>query len=127
MTWLYNNEPITEVPEGMLGFVYIITNNNNGKQYVGKKHFWSRRKKKTVESGWRKYYSSSPSLKKDLEEYEHKNFDREILHMCRSRAECSYWELHEQVSRQVLLKPDEYYNEWIMTKVHRKHLMEDKK
>ena len=32
MTWLYNDEPVDEIPEGVVGFVYLITNITNGKK-----------------------------------------------------------------------------------------------
>ena len=38
MTWKYNNQDFTEVPKGMEGFVYLITNLTNDKKYIGKKH-----------------------------------------------------------------------------------------
>ena len=40
MTWLYNKEPITEIPEGAIGFVYLITNQATGMKYIGKKNFY---------------------------------------------------------------------------------------
>jgi len=72
MDWLYKDK-IFETPEknSFEGFVYIIENLTNNKLYIGKKHFWSRRKNKktgrreTKESDWRDYYGSSDELKKD--------------------------------------------------------------
>jgi hypothetical protein len=37
MTWIYEKEPLTEIPEGAIGFVYLITNQANGMKYIGKK------------------------------------------------------------------------------------------
>ena len=42
--WLYNNEPFLEPGENY-GFVYIITNNTNGRKYIGKKFFWTSKRK----------------------------------------------------------------------------------
>ena len=33
MTWQYNKEDFTDVPKGMEGFVYVITNLTNNKKY----------------------------------------------------------------------------------------------
>ena len=74
MTWKYNNEDFTEIPSGMEGFVYLITNLTNNRKYIGKKHFWSRQKDKKTgrrvkkESDWKKYYGSCDELKKDVKE-----------------------------------------------------------
>ena len=35
--WIYDNNPIKELPEDCIGFVYLITNNTNGRMYIGKK------------------------------------------------------------------------------------------
>lgn len=40
--WIYNGKEVTEdVMEGNLGFVYLITNLQTGKKYVGKKSEFS--------------------------------------------------------------------------------------
>ena len=39
MSWIYNNEIFEEVDPKYFGFVYIITNKLNNKQYIGKKQF----------------------------------------------------------------------------------------
>ncbi len=60
--WYFNNQEFTEVPKGMEGFVYLITNTTNNKKYIGKKNFWERRKdpktgrRKTKESNWQKWF-----------------------------------------------------------------------
>ena len=35
--WYYNDEPVDELPEGTVGFVYLITNLTNNRKYIGKK------------------------------------------------------------------------------------------
>ena len=35
--WLYNNEPITLIEDGVIGFIYLITQISTGKKYIGKK------------------------------------------------------------------------------------------
>ena len=37
MTWLYENTLIESLPEDCVGFVYLITNKQSGRQYIGKK------------------------------------------------------------------------------------------
>jgi hypothetical protein len=37
MTWLHESQEITEIPEEYAGFVYLITNKQTGRMYVGKK------------------------------------------------------------------------------------------
>ena len=37
MTWLYKNKEVIEIPESIIGFVYLITNTTNNRKYIGKK------------------------------------------------------------------------------------------
>ncbi len=115
MTWQYNDEDFTEIPEGMEGFVYLITNLTNDRKYVGKKHFWSRQKdkktgrRKKKESDWKSYFGSCEELNNDVKELGKDNFLREILYICKHKKSMSYYETYEQFKRDVLLD-DEYYN-----------------
>ena len=132
-SWTYEGQPFTSDMIGeYFGFVYLITNLDNDKMYVGKKWFWSTRKlpplkgktrKRRVqkESDWQKYYGSSDEVKLLVEQHGEDNFDREILRLCKTKGECSYYELVEQVDREVLLR-DNYYNSFIGVKIHSKHL-----
>ncbi len=115
MTWKYNDEDFTEIPEGMEGFVYLITNLTNDRKYIGKKHFWSRQKdkktgrRKKKESDWKNYFGSCDELIKDVKEIGKEKFLREILYICPHKKTMSYYETYEQFKRDVLLT-DEYYN-----------------
>ena len=40
MTWTHSNKLFEETPEEYQGFVYLITELDTGKMYVGKKFFW---------------------------------------------------------------------------------------
>lgn len=128
--WLYNGEVYDAPDEQYYGFVYIITNKTTKKQYIGKKLFWFKKtkilKKKKVrylaESDWKTYFGSSPALNADVVATSEDNFKREILHLCKSKGECSYMEAKEQFDRRVLFSPDEYYNDWIICRIHKKHL-----
>ena len=132
MTWLYQNTPVETLPEECVGFVYLITNIENGRKYIGKKFFWrkkilpitktrKRRKHTQVESDWRSYYGSSEELNSDIEKYGKDNFRREILHICKTKGECGYLEAKEQFVRDALLT-DEYYNTWIQVRVRKNHI-----
>ena len=138
MTWLYESQEITAIPEEYAGFVYLITNKLTGRMYVGKKlsklqkttykiiklKNGKKRRKKIkgkIDSDWQTYYGSSPELTKDIELLGSENFSREILYYCRSKAECSYIEAREQFSRRVL-ESDEYYNGHIQVRVHGSHI-----
>ena len=115
MTWKYNSVDFTDVPKGMEGFVYIITNIVNDKKYIGKKHFWTRQKdrktgrRKTKESDWIDYWGSCDQLKEDVKELGKDKFLREILYLCPHKKSMSYYETYEQFNRNVLLS-EEYYN-----------------
>ena len=37
MVWLYESQPVDQLPEECVGFVYLITNNLTGRKYIGKK------------------------------------------------------------------------------------------
>lgn len=138
MSWLFESQTITELPEDCVGFVYIITNQLTGRQYIGKKLAKFKRtryqtvklkngKKKRkkirgkVDSDWQTYYGSSPELTKDVIELGIENFSREILYYCKSKAECSYIEAREQFARRVL-ESDDYYNGHIQVRVHGSHI-----
>lgn len=134
--WIYKGTVFTsDMIEDNYGFVYIITNIENGRQYIGKKFFYSKKSKvvknktnsgKTkrrfkTESDWKDYFGSSESLKEDVDAKGRGKFVREIIHLCKSKGECSYYEAKEQFERSVLLD-DNYYNSWIQCKIHRSHL-----
>lgn len=109
--------------------MYLITDTVTQKKYVGKKLFWNKKtkivnkkkKRAVVESDWKRYYGSNLELIAEIDKNGVQRFKREILHLCKSKGECNYWEAHEQFKRAVLLD-DCYYNSWIMVKVHRSHL-----
>ena len=130
--WYYNEEAFEETPEEYQGFVYMITELDTGKKYIGKKFFWKpkilpktktrkRRIKTRVESDWRKYYGSSVEVKSLVEEKGVDNYKRDILYLCRTKGECSYYEAKLQFQYDVLLS-DDFYNEFIGCKIHSKHI-----
>lgn len=132
MDWLYNGVVFEEPSENDYGFVYKITNLTNNKMYIGKKLFWfkktkmlkGKKKRYLAASDWKSYYGSSISLKKDIDLLSVDLFKREIIMLCRSKGECSYYEAKAQFDASVLLNPELYYNDWIICRVHRKHIYE---
>ena len=99
MQWTYKNQPVTELPEDCVGFVYQITCTVNGRMYIGKKlarfktlrykmHTQKNGKKVrkrirgAVPSDWQDYYGSSDALNQDIERYGKDKFHREILFYC---------------------------------------------
>lgn len=115
MTWLYQKKEFTEVPKNMEGFVYLITNLENGKKYIGKKNFWTRQKdrktgrRKKKESSWGNYWGSCDELKEDVKNLGEEKFLREILYLCPHKKSMSFYETMEQFKRDVILRED-YYN-----------------
>lgn len=131
--WTYDGEPVTELPEDCIGFVYLITNTITGRKYIGKKLARFKRsrpplkgrknkRRYTVESDWQTYYGSNDELNKDVQELGSEKFTREILYYCKTKAECSYIEAREQFERKVL-ESNDYYNGIIQIKVHGNHIL----
>ena len=126
--WFYNGEYFDTIGD-YVGFVYLITNQTNGKKYIGKKNFYftktrtikGKRKRSKVESDWQDYYGSNKELQADVELLGKENFKREILKLCKSKGEFGYYEAKYQFENNVL-EEDNWYNTWIMVRVHKKHL-----
>ena len=130
LEWVYNGNEFTENEiDNYIGFVYIIVNTVTNRKYVGKKLFWSsktkqvnkKKKRYKVPSDWQDYYGSNDVLKKDIETIGKENFTRTIIHLCKSKGECSYLEAKEQFVRNVI-ESDEFYNTWIMVRVRNSHI-----
>ena len=132
--WLYNNNVFDETPEEYQGFVYMITELDTNMKYIGKKFFWKpkvlpitkkrkRRVRTRVESDWRKYFSSSKQIQLLVEEKGEENFKREILHLCKTKGECAYWEAKLQFEYDVLLR-DDFHNGIIQCRINASHLKE---
>lgn len=131
MTWTYQKEVFNEeLIQDHIGFVYIITNLSNNRKYVGKKFFTKaaskqvkgKKKKIRVKSDWDSYFGSNEELKEEVKQLGAENFNREIIHLCKTKAECSYRESYEIFIRDALLK-EEYYNSWISCRIHKKHVI----
>tara|TARA_X000001316_G_C921979_1_gene36669 strand:- start:682 stop:1083 length:402 start_codon:yes stop_codon:yes gene_type:complete len=130
--WLYENREYNETPEEYQGFVYEIEELSTGKKYIGKKNFWrpkilpknskrTRRVRTRVESDWKKYFGSNKEVQALVESNGIENYKREILRLCKTKGEMSYYEAKLQFENDVLLS-DQYYNEFIGCKIHSKHI-----
>ena len=106
-----------EVP---FGFIYRITCLCNSKQYIGKKQCKTILKRKPLkgkrnkrheerETDWKTYTSSSRELNEDITTYGKSNFKFEIIRICESKFELSYFETKLQFEEEVLFRED-FYN-----------------
>jgi hypothetical protein len=118
--WIYRGEIFDEkLVDKYDSFVYIITYDD--KKYLGKKTFWFMRKKpgakrrSRMPSDWKTYYGSSEVMKKLVKENLPDLFRREILHLCITKGESTYYETREQFCRDVLVDPS-YINDNILGK-----------
>ena len=153
-TWTYQGQLITNIddmPEGSYGFIYKVIHKPSGKKYIGKKVLYFERNKRLgkralealreerakkgikgrvplkqkviKESDWKDYHGSNEQVKQLRESG--KLFKRRILHLCRTKGECSYYEAKLQFENDVLLR-DDYYNEFIGCKIHSKFIKDMK-
>jgi len=123
---------IPEDLEPYQGFVYCITNLTNDKKYIGKKFFWRDKKLKPlkgkknkrhfrVETDWRNYWGSCTSLIEDIKILGKDKFKREMLGFCPNKFDCAYFELKEQMNRNVLFD-NNYYNEIINVRLRKRQV-----
>jgi hypothetical protein len=136
--WTHQGVIVDELPDDCVGYVYLITNQLDGRKYIGKKLAQfskttyktvklkngtkkKKRIKSKIASDWKDYYGSSTELTNDINKLGKENFTREILYYCKSKAETSYFEAREQFDRKVL-ESNEYYNGQISVRVHGSHI-----
>lgn len=133
MTWYFHNttdEFKEEHIQDYVGFVYCITHLKTGKKYIGKKLFTKaktkqvkgKKKKSRVSSDWMTYWGSNTELQEDVKRLGENEFVREILYLCKKKAEMTYYETYEIFVRHALLS-ENYYNGWIMARVRKDHLI----
>ena len=130
--WRYNERVFDSCDIGdNFGFVYLITNKSNQRQYIGRKYFWSFRKppgkkrKVKQESDWKKYYGSCPELKEDIKKYGKETFSRVILSLHTTKGLCNYEETKQLFLNNVLSESLDngvpaYYNSNILGRYMRK-------
>jgi hypothetical protein len=134
--WKYQGKSFeSEDIQDNFGFVYLITNKINSKQYIGRKYFWQFRtpkgKKRKVksESDWKKYYGSCPELKEDIIKYGRENFVRVILSIHQTKGKTNYEETRQLFVNNVLTESLDngepaFYNNNIMSRYFRKDYYE---
>ena len=130
--WIYEGEPFTTDDIGdQFGFVYRITNLQTGKQYIGRKYFWQKRKPRggkrrvTTESDWKRYYGSSEELKGDRKLLGNTCFKREIISIHESPGKVNFEETRQLFLNNVLTEgltdgTPAYYNSNILGRYYRK-------
>jgi hypothetical protein len=110
-------------------FIYEIHNIKENKYYIGKKQCFSKIKRKPLkgkkrnridfkESDWKFYTSSSEKVNEDILRLGKENFTFTIIKTCGSKWELAYFEIKEQILRDVLFKL-EYYNGIINVRIGR--------
>lgn len=128
--WLFDGREFTDEMIGKhLGFVYIITDLDNGRRYVGQKLFWTpktkmvngKKKRIKVISDYKDYFGSNEELKERVRLLGGERFKREILYVCMTKGTMNYLELREQIDRRVM-ESTEYYNSFCGGKIHKKHV-----
>ena len=87
--WTWRGEPLTEAPDDAHGFIYLISVDD--KTYVGRKNFRIRRGRKSSQSNWRRYTSSSPVVNRMIKDGG--SVHRRILCLCSSQSELNLMEL----------------------------------
>lgn len=118
-------ENVPEDIEDWYGFVYMIINKQTNQKYIGRKYFHSYKKgKRSKESDWATYTSSSKELNDAIKNEGLDNFAFIILAVFKTRQEVNYAEVEEQITRNVLKTrlesgEFEYYNQNIMSKFFR--------
>ena len=135
--WIFGGSPfLSENIDGMYGFVYRITNLQSGKQYIGRKYFWQKRKPKggkrrvTSESDWKRYYGSCPELKEDIKLFGKNSFSREILSVHPTPGKVNFEETKQLFINNVLTEALDngspaYYNSNILGRYYRKDYFHD--
>ena len=132
---------IQDFPEGTVGFIYKVTNIVNNKFYIGRKVLfnntnkaltkkeiaeWDKpgrvpRKRKVVkESDWLSYHGSNKVLNQERKELGDSIFTREILQLCFSKKQLTYYEVYWQMHYKVL--HIDSYNDNIQGRFYRKDL-----
>ena len=130
--WIYNGELFdSDHIQDYFGFVYHIHCNPTGRNYIGRKYFWSFRKprgksrKVKAESDWKKYYGSSDELKADINIWGKASCDRRILSLHKTKGQCNFEETKQLFLNNVLTEAltdgtPAYYNSNILGRYMRK-------
>ena len=121
----YGKEDIFVPNLDKFGFVYLITNLQNGKGYVGCKQYLMYSRMKERKSDWKIYIGSSKWLMQDIKKIGKEHFKFEIIAEYKNRRSLRYYELYYQMKFNVLSSTFEgtdepaYYNSRVGGKFYR--------
>ena len=147
MNWELKGKEITSIkqfPEGAVGFIYILTF-SDGKRYIGRKNLYTVRKKPLCkkalaqikdkrlkkyeiikkESDWNKYYSSNKIIKDKMKSGDLEIESREIIKVCFTEKQMTYFETQTLFCYGVLEYPEQYYNDNILGKFYKKDVINE--
>lgn len=142
MNWRYKAaeiDDISQVPEGAIGFIYRIVD-ENGKDYVGQKQLYTRRKRKfgkkeiaaitdkrkkhfeyvVKESDWITYTGSNKDLNGNIKKG--LGYTKSIIQFVSSKKQLSYYEVKEMMVRGVIEPGNNSYNGNISGKYYERDL-----
>ena len=120
-------------PNQYEGYIYMTTNLETGRSYIGKKNFFHKnnvklgkkelaalpitrgRTKQTKlvvkSSDWKTYYGSSQEIKEDLKKYPKDKFVRVLLKLCKNKKSLTYYENKYLFQYGVLEDPKKWIND----------------
>ena len=130
--WTYEGTAFTSSNiNDFFGFVYRITNLQNGRKYIGRKYFTQCRKPRgakrrvSSESDWKAYYGSSKELSEDRKCLGNTCFKREIISLHTTKGQVNFEETKQLFLHNVLTETVDgmnplYYNSNILGRYMRK-------
>lgn len=132
-------------PDLYEGYIYMTTNLETNRAYIGKKNFrhttnvklgkkelaalpvarGKKPSKKQVikESDWKTYYGSAQEIKDDLKKYSPDKFIRSVLRLCKTKKELTYYECKYLFQYGVIEPGSKYINDNILGKFYSKDLI----
>lgn len=139
MTWQKEGENVTTPPRDAIGFVYSIMF-SNGMKYIGKKNFYSKRKRKfgkkeaalvtdkrkklyeivTKESNWKTYTSSNIEVKKLIDSG--LKYSKRIVCYAYTPKELTFLEVKWMFNLGVLSPYGDWLNDNILGKFFKKEI-----
>jgi hypothetical protein len=137
------DDPTFDINE-YYGYVYMTTNLENGRQYIGKKIFKNTNNKKlgkkelaalptqrgrtpskkkvVTESNWKTYYGSADEVKEWTKHTSPEKLQRVVLRLCKSSKELTYYETKYLFEYDVLSDDKRWVNSNILGKFFPKDL-----
>jgi hypothetical protein len=132
-------------PSQYEGYIYMTTNLETSRSYIGKKNFFHKTNKKLSKkevialpvtrgrtkqtklvikpSDWKTYYGSAQEIKENLKNYPKDKFVRVILKLCKSKKELTYYENKYLFQYGVLEDSTKWINDNIQGRFFTKDLM----